>query len=261
LAGGALSCITQIYLASFYLGHGTYALFAPMLIFSMIASIITAFFSQYIKIPQNAPLLKKDDSVSSAPATSSPDTGPSVFKTIILILSVLISSFFIFMETHIYFLLLCMIICFAAEIVSGRKLLILPHIFMWLFIIISSLFVPQGKVIYSIGKFAVTQDALLNAILKASKLSSVMALSQCCTNISLKKLSILSLTFSYFNGLIDILKSTEGNIFKKLAIALQSTELQDNFHDSKKIKIALPVLIALLNVLFFVYNFYGVELV
>lgn len=251
MIGGTLSCITQIYLASFYIGHGTFALFGPMLIFSILASLITAFFSQYFKFPENPPVLINTiiNKTDSSPASKS-----SVHKSLILVLSVLISSAFIFMNSNIYFLTLCLILCFTAEITAGRKIMILPHLFMWLFVIISSLFIPQGKILYSIGKIAITQDALLNSILKALKLSCTMALSQCCTNISLNKNGIVSLTLSNFNGLVNILKNTDGNFIKKMTAALQAVELKDDYKENRKPNIGVPVFICILTSGFFIYS-------
>ena len=117
------------------------------------------------------------------------------------------------------------IISLIMQRLAGRKIMILPHISIWLFVFISSLLTPSGKVVFSTGFFSVTQGALLSALEKALKLSSAGALSQCAFQIRPKEGTILALSIRYYKGLLNVCRNTEGNIFKKLKTTLSATEL------------------------------------
>lgn len=215
MAGSALSAITQIFLCSIYLGKGTEALLAPMLIFSIFSGLITAFFAQNLNIPQKAPVLNDKLTLSEA----------KPFSGYILTVMIISGTAVIFLTRNIYFLVAAFIISLIMQRLAGRKIMILPHISIWLFVFISSLLTPSGKVIFSTGLFSVTQGALLSALEKALKLSSAGALSQCAFQIRPKEGTILALSIRYYKGLLNVCRNTEGNIFKKLKTTLSATEL------------------------------------
>ena len=111
------------------------------------------------------------------------------------------------------------------QFLSGRKIMIFPHICLWIFVIISTLFVPSGKVFFQIGNFSVTQGALFNGTAKAIRLSAASAFSQCAANLEVPKETLLGLTLSYYRALFNILKTAPGNIVHRLKTTLRATEL------------------------------------
>ena len=101
----------------------------------------------------------------------------------------------------------------------------MPYIFLWSFVIASSIFVPSGKILLQIGNFSVTQGALLAGTAKALRLSAASAFSQCAANLDVPEKSFTGLTLSYYRALLHILKATPGNIAQRLKTALSATEL------------------------------------
>ena len=88
LLGSASSAVIQIWLSSLYLGEGANALLGPMLLFSLLSGIVTAFLSQILHIPEEVPELIKHEK---------PETSPEIekkqkTKTICMISAILIAS-------------------------------------------------------------------------------------------------------------------------------------------------------------------------
>ena len=216
LLGSACSAVIQILLSSLYLGEGTNALLGPMLLFSLFSGIVTAFLSQILHIPEEVPELIKQQK----PETSAETEKKQKTKTICMILAILVASVVIMMLKNIYVLLCALVLSFAAQLLSKRKIKIMPHISLWLFVVISTLMMPQGEVLYTLAGWNITNGALLSGIEKAIKLSALSALSQCLASVRPTGEGILSLSLSYFGGLCKILNSSEGNLIKRTRSAL-----------------------------------------
>lgn len=199
LCGSAFSSIIQILLCSLYLKTGVLKLLGPMLLFSIFSGILTAALSQTLKIQRDPPDISQTQFLGEPTKKS---------KIIFMIVSVVISSVFIFIINNIYVLAVAMIISFVAQLLCKRKIKMLPHISMWIFVILSCLFIPEGKVLYSLGKISITSGALLNGICKSLKLSAVMALSQCIASIKIAGDSLIAWTIRYFNFIKENKKSS-----------------------------------------------------
>lgn len=223
MLGSACSAVLQIWLSSLYLGEGTNALLGPMLLFSLFSGIVTAFLSQILHIPEEVPELIKQEK----PETSAETEKKQKTKTICMISAILVASVVIMMLKNIYVLLCALVLSFAAQILSKRKIKILPHISIWLFVVISTLMMPQGEVLYSFAGWNITNGALLSGIEKAIKLSALSALSQCLASLRPAGEGILSLSLVYFGGLCKILNSSEGNLIKRTRAALSAEAIYE----------------------------------
>ena len=216
IAGSAVSALVQILTTSLYLGKGTFSLLPYMLFFSLFSGIITAFLAQFFNISQEPPLLNKSVNYSVK-------KDKFIFAKILFLLCAFI---LIFTLNNIYFLLCAMFFSFALQIFSKRKIFILPHLSMWLFVILTSLIVPEGKILFSLGKWSLTQGALLCGIKKSIKLSSVMALSQWAATFNFEKNNFfISKVLSYHKGLLNKFNSSNGNIINRLKVTLSSKDL------------------------------------
>lgn len=207
-AGAAISSVIQIALSSLYLGQGTAALLGPMLLFSIFSGIVTAVLSQILHIPETTPELIRRQNQSSKN------------KTVIFAVFILAAVVAIFMINNLIILCIALVVAVALQIISGRKFMILPHISLWLFVVISCIFVPNGKVLYKIGSFSITQGALMIGIVKALKLSAVTCLSQCAASLRLNGENFISLILAYFSGLNNEMRTAGGNLVEKLKHAL-----------------------------------------
>ena len=214
--GSAASAAAQIFLSSLYLGKGAFSLLGPMLIFNAASGILTAFLAHAFKIPEETPVLTS--------RTNSHGQNPR-FLTAAKIISVLLLSASVFFIDSIPVLAGFLALSFLLQILSGRKIMILPHVFLWIFVIISTLLVPNGKILLQLGKFSITQGALLGGISKALRLSAAGAFSQCAAGLNVSRNTLLGATLDYYNALLKILKTSDGKIFARLKKTLTAAEL------------------------------------
>ncbi len=218
ILGSTISAIIQIYLSSLYLGTGTLNLLGPMIVFGIFSGILTAFLSQALHIPQESPILMR----------SYLSKNYNYKTSYVKVLMILASVALIFVMDSLLFLLIALLSTLTLQLLCKRKILVLPHISLWLFVIISSIFISSGKILFSIGPFNITQGALLTGIKKAIKLSCAAALSQCAANIHFSKTGIIALTLGYFSGINNVFRTHEGNVIQKVKASLSATELKES---------------------------------
>lgn len=235
VCGAAASALVQITLSSLYLGQGTWSLLGPMLLFNLMSGFITAWIAEILGAsdtggeglplgytssqptpsnggchPRNAP-----DSTGSQPVSR----GRNIF-CLALILAAAASVFFIKNTAVLCGILL---LSFLAQKIRGRKILLLPHISLWLFVLLTSIFVPNGRVLFSFAGFSFTEGAALSALQKALRLSIVSALSQTAATIKLNAApdSLLTLTLAYYSAMSDTFRNTPGSVISKIKAALK----------------------------------------
>ena len=221
VAGSSVSAAIQIILASLYLGKGTFALLGPMLIFNTASGILTAFFSEKSGIKESISLIENDSQkielqiqISESEISYRPLV--QIFFSILLI-AASVSIFFI---KNLIILAIALVISLLAQKLSKRKILILPHISLWLFVFISALFIPNGKVLFKLWNISVTQGALLIAAQKSLTLSTVSALSQCAVSLKPGKNTLLGQSLAFYRIMSDRFRKAEGSIIKKINYAL-----------------------------------------
>lgn len=215
ILGSTVSALIQIFLSTLYLGKGTYSLLGPMLLFSLFSGIITAFFSLILHIPEQAPNLIRKESVEKKQ------------PVLLLALLILSASAAIFMIKNLIILSLALILALILQLISGRKIYIFPHISLWIFVVISTLFIPNGEVLIKIGTFSITKGSLIMGITKALKLSIVSALSQCAASLKPRGDRPLALVLAYFTALSNLFRSSQGNFIQKLKTTLQAQNLTE----------------------------------
>lgn len=215
ILGSAVSALIQIFLSTLYLGKGTYSLLGPMLLFSLFSGIITAFFSLILHIPEQAPNLIRKESVEKKQ------------PVLLLALLILSASAAIFMIKNLIILSLALILALILQLISGRKIYIFPHISLWIFVVISTLFIPNGEILIKIGTFSITKGSLIIGITKALKLSIVSALSQCAASLKPRGDRPLALVLAYFTALSNLFRSSQGNFIQKLKTTLQAQNLTE----------------------------------
>lgn len=215
ILGSAVSALIQIFLSTLYLGKGTYSLLGPMLLFSLFSGIITAFFSLILHIPEQAPnLIRKENVEKKQPV-------------LLLALLILSASAAIFMIKNLIILSLALILALILQLISGRKIYIFPHISLWIFVVISTLFIPNGEVLIKNGTFSITKGSLIIGITKALKLSIVSALSQCAASLKPRGDRPLALVLAYFTALSNLFRSSQGNFIQKFKTTLQAQNLTE----------------------------------
>ena len=222
VAGSAVSAFIQIFLTSLYIGAGTFALLGPMLIFNTASGILTAFFCEksgikesYNYIEENSAKLKTEYSdfvANEKPARK----GLQIFFAAILI-TASVSVFFI---KNLILLAFVFTISLLAQKLAKRKIFLIPHISMWLFIFISAVFLPNGKVLCKIWNFSITEAALLMGLQKALTLSTVSALSQCAVCLKPGRKTLLGLSLDYYKIMSDRFRNAQGSLIARITSAL-----------------------------------------
>ena len=214
VAGSALSAFVQIFCCALYLGAGTFALLGPILIFNTITGFLTAFISEKFFLSSQIDFENFEFELNT--------TEKSTFAVgqaflLVLILFGAVSVFFI---KNIYVLLFAMILGFALQKICKRKILILPHIWLWIFVFVSSIFVPEGKILFRLWNISITQGALMTFLQKSLRLSTVSALSQCAISVKPPQNTLLALTLLYYRTLSDRFRQAEGSVFQKTKAVL-----------------------------------------
>ena len=222
VVGSAVSAFVQILLAGLYLGQGTFALLGPMLLFNTASGIVTALFSEKSGIKETVVQMQNDCGKIIIPQNVSESEkkrggGASQFLLAFILITASASVFFI---KNLIALVILFILSLAAQRLAKRRIFILPHISLWIFIFISAAFVPNGKVLFKLWNISVTEGALLMAVRKALTLSTVSALSQCAFSLRPGKESLIGLSLEDFRIMSDSFRKAEGSLFKKITCAL-----------------------------------------
>ena len=231
--GSAVSAGIQISLSSLYLGQGTWSLLGPMLIFNTVSGVITAWLAgalnTVVEYPRSGCIettAVAGESQSSAVVSIRPSgystTGNHRLRNISF-LTIILAAASVFFIKNTVILGGLLLLSFLAQKISGRKILLLPHISLWLFVLITSVFVPNGRVLFTVAGFSITEGAALSALQKALRLSIVSALSQTAATIKLASApdSLLALTLAYYGEMSDTFRKTPGSIITKLKSALR----------------------------------------
>jgi len=219
IAGSAVSAIVQIGLASLYIGKGTFSLLGPMLIFNSISGIITAFFCEKLKLKENLDFTKLPETENAETSEKlKKRTTPALQITLaILLLSLSASVFFI---KNLIVLTCVLLLSLIAQKLCKRKIYIIPHLSLWLFIFISMIFVPNGEVLFKFWIISITKGSLTMALQKALILSTVSALSQCAVCLKPGRNTLLGLSFEYYRLMINRFTENEGTIINKITYSL-----------------------------------------
>ena len=245
ISGAAASAVVQIALSSLYLGQGTWSLLGPMMLFNLMSGFITAWIAEILgdfnkgwedfntefceaKLQAQVRCSNKGtENCNLCHPRNAPDMAglKPVHRTrnifcLALILAAAASVFFI---KNTAVLCVFLLLSFLAQKISGRKILLLPHLSLWLFVLLTSVFVPNGRVLFKVAGFSITEGAALSTLQKALRLSIVSALSQTAATIKLTTApdSLLALTLAYYGEMSDTFRNTPGSVISKIKAALK----------------------------------------
>ncbi len=222
LAGSALSAFVQIWLCSLFLGKGTFSLLGPMMLFNTASGIITALIAEFMSAGKQKAQAAAPDHSSEVSVQSPAAKKYNPVIQICLAAAIILACAGIFFLESIPILCAALVVSFVLQFFSGRKIFIIPHISLWIFVLVSSLLSPNGKVLFSLWSFSITQGALFTGIEKALKLSAVSALSQCAASLRPPESSLLGLSLAYYRTLSDRFRDTKGNPVARLKKVLGS---------------------------------------
>lgn len=237
--GASISSCIQVLLCSFYLGKGTFVFLTPMLIFGIFSGFFTAFLSEYLKISVNMDLLisKINNFQNNLEFQKLPESQKFTQKqknckkkeriekinenhklSKFLIFCFVFLSFSTFFVKNLFVLCFFLIFSFSFQIILGKKIKLLPHIILWIFVIFCAILVPNGEILIKIANFSITKGAVLSGIIKSLKLSVVasLSLSLCSMNFNIKKSVFFTKVMENFRFLMQNFNESDGNVFKKI---------------------------------------------
>jgi heptaprenyl diphosphate synthase len=235
VCGAAASALVQIALSSLYLGQGTWSLLGPMLLFNLISGFITAWIAEILgasdtgggSLPLARTSLLATPSSGGRPRNA-PDDIPGShplprIRNLFCLAILLAAAASVFFIKNTAVLCVILLLSFLAQKISGRKIFLLPHLSLWVFVLITYVFVPNGRVLFTFAGFSFTEGAALSALQKALRLSIVSALSQTAATIKLNTSpdSLLTLTLAYYSAMSDTFRNTPGSVITKIKAALR----------------------------------------
>ncbi len=207
LAGALTSTLSQLLLISLYAGSGTLAFMPLMLFLSIPSAILTAALSA--KIPE--------------PVLQIPEEGNRKQSAYPIVLLVISGSAMMMTEKPLV-LCISVLLAFFLQKRMGRRILLLPHLTMLLFMLVSALFTPHGEVLFRILSYPVTDGALLDGVSKSLRLSGGIALSQAFSPIIRPEKGVIGKTLSIFTQLLSRFQNTQGSLWSRFIQTLNSAE-------------------------------------
>ena len=205
--GAAVSALVQIFLSSIYLGQGTFALLGPMLIFNVVSGLFVAFVAQSQKVNDYIEKMYDVGGRTLAESENESENKKQMLQKkplqIIFLFFLIGFSASLFFIKSIAVLSVAFVAGFILQKICGRKIFILPHISLWIFIFIAAIFLPNGQVLFKIWRISITRGAMLLALRKALTLSAVSALSQCAVCVKPSQKSIFALILQYYGLMSD----------------------------------------------------------
>ena len=227
MLGAVASAVVQILLCSAYLGRGVFSLLGAMVLFSLFSGIVTAGISRFFSVPDPKPI------------SVSPQTRRSRAKPIFQASAVVSCAVLVFLIDDLRILLILSFITVIFQAISGRRLMVAPYLGIWIFVLATAFFTPNGRILFSLGAVRLTLGALLLCVKKALCLTACAALSQTATAIRADFSSLLGKTFAYFSGISAAFKAGGGNAVSRLRYALDTQNFSPSERASREVSAAL----------------------
>lgn len=216
IAGAFASNIAQLEVASLVAYGPSIWVAAPlMLTLGLVSSLVLGLSAEIYLQKGSLPKALMEESLElSVPVTE------EARHYLVVTLASLVCMIAIILTEGLPFLASITALMYALQLISGRKLRLLPPLMLLLSLLLLSLFEPNGKVLLSLGAVAFTEGSLTLALQKALRLMSLLAASQClvASNPKLKGKAgaILVLTLAYFGILSTSFRSTSGSLIERV---------------------------------------------
>lgn len=192
--GALASNLIQLWGASMLVYGPSIWVAAPLLLsIGLASSVILGFLASSYR--KHGTMLTHDFSQGNAASwITYPHTVPFTLLAVIVVLLAL--------EKNPLPLAISLVALFCAQKASGRKIMLVPSLVLFLSMLVLSLFEPNGKVLFSLGSLTVTEGALKDASIRAMRLVALVSASQSMValmpHVPGKFFSMLSLTLGYF---------------------------------------------------------------
>lgn len=219
LLGAEISAAVQLSLTSLYIGNAVWNYAPLMFIMSLLASVITAFIASNIDITRTPEL----DSNSTREADKSYTNG----------ILLTISSIAVFLSKDICASALVFILALIMQKLSNRKIKAMPYISIFFFMLFSSLFAPEGKILFEFLGLKAGAASIEAAAIKAFHLAASVAISQSFIERIKLKGNMMMLVAEYFSALIAAFRRTEGTLRERIGKTLSIDTLKSESYNCK----------------------------
>lgn len=226
LVSSIVSTVTQVYVASLFLGDAVLRLLIIMLPVSEVTGLVTAFLSGRLALS------------AAPPELTSTDSRHDDMLLIVLHLAFALLSFFVSSPIP---LALCFIIAIACSLLQKRKVFWLNYAFTFAAVVFCNLLSPNGEVLFSF----ITKGALEDGVLKALHLIVLVAVSQSFAALRIRGGEYLSSVFAYNAAFLSAFGRKGGNVFRRLQDALSLRDAGSIAISSGKTSRALSPLLIL----------------
>lgn len=221
LLGAETSAFVQLSLSSLYIGNAVWNYAPLMFSASLFTSIITAYIANYIDI-EKTPDLDIDEK---------PDDDKSYILNGILLT---LSSISVFLSKDIYSASFAFVLALIMQRLSKRKIRLLPYLSIFFFMLLSSLFTPEGKILFEFLTLKAGTASIEDATIKALHLSSSVAISQSFINRIKLKGNMIELVAKYFSALLSAFRITKGTLKERINSTLSINTLKNEPYNSKQ---------------------------
>ena len=223
ILGALASNLAQLQVASILIYGRTIWIAAPlMLSLGMASSIILGFLAErYKRKGVMTGLLAADTLELELPLIREREhNGKVALAALLAIAAILVVD-------KLAYLALVTALMYLLQRIAKRRIRIIPPLMLLFSMLLLSLFEPYGKVLFSFGSVAFTQGSVEIALIKALRLISLLAASQCISasnpRLSAKSLAYIPLTLGYFNLLSASFKGSTGSFTHRVDQALLRT--------------------------------------
>lgn len=195
--GAAASTIAQVSVATYFLGNGVLKLLPVMMTLSLVTSIILAFLSYKLTLPESVPEMKNL-------ADKNAGYIPSLAILFTVVFSSAINNFIVLTLLFLFAILL--------QLSLTRRVKVLPYLITIISIMLVNLITPNGKVLWGF----ITRGALITGYTRGIKLALAVSLSQGLTKVLPPLSGFTNNILSYYAALYSTFKLTSGNVLDRV---------------------------------------------
>lgn len=224
MAGGLANNLAQLAVAYAFLFEGNTKFIAPVLLtISFIASIVMGLFTD--AFVSESQWLKNITTNHEQPAGGMPDVEilyqDSSPLLVVKFFAALIFMLVLFFADNVFIIYGILFASLACNLLSGKKIKLLPSLLIIGSVTFFSLLVPHGKILAEIWKVKITEGALMSGLVRSGRLCGALFLSKLAVSRDMKLPSkagqFMKLVFYYFEKLSSAeMKFRKKNFIKDL---------------------------------------------
>ncbi len=242
IIGAMASNTAQLGSASLLIYGKTIWVAAPLMLgIGIISSIFLGFVAERYKAKGTLlPLLAQDELTLELPLIQEREHNGKVALAALLAIAAILTV------DKLVPLAIITALMYALQTIAKRRIRVTPPLMLLFSMLLLSLFEPYGKVLFAFGSVAFTQGSVEIALIKALRLISLLAASQCISasnpRLRTKSLAYIPLTLGYFTLLSSSFRGSAGSVLQRVDQTLLKTAAGSvEFHSKETKRIQTPL--------------------